>query len=78
MMLADLAKRLDARLTLAALESLSEEKIGEFEDMVSTTKSVLEITDYLSENVPNVAEVYAKALIEFRNSYLNRKPINLA
>lgn len=78
MVLADLAKRLDSRLTLAALEALPEDKIEEFEDLVSTNKSVLEISDYLSENIPNVANVYAKALVEFKRSYLEKNPLNLA
>jgi hypothetical protein len=70
-MLADLAKRLDARLTLAAISALPEEKVDKFEDMLSENKSVLEIVDFLSDNVPNIAEVYAKALVEFKRSYLS-------
>lgn len=70
-MLADLAKRLDAKLTLAALAALPSEKIAEFEDMLSDSKSVLEIADYLNENVPNIAQVYAQALVEFKRSYQN-------
>ena len=78
MVLADLAKRLDTRLTLAALEALPEDKITEFEDMISTNKSVLEVSDYLNENIPNVAQVYAKALVEFKRNYLEKSPVNLA
>lgn len=70
-MLADLAKRLDAKLTLAALAVLPEEKVAEFEDMLSGNQSVLEISGYLEENIPNIAEVYAKALVEFKRSYLS-------
>ena len=68
--LADLAKRLDAQLTLAAIAALPEDKVEEFEDLVGQEKSVLEIPDYLERNIPNIAEVYAKALVEFKRSYL--------
>jgi len=69
-MLSDLAKRLDAKLTLAALSVLPEGKIQEFEDLVSQNKSTVEIPDFFFENIPNVAQVYAQALVEFRKSYL--------
>lgn len=69
-MIVDLAKRLDAKLTLAAIAALPEDKIEEFEDLIGERKSVLEISDYLEENIPNVFAVYAQALIEFKRSYL--------
>lgn len=68
----ELAQRLDAKLTLAALVAMPNKKVPSFEKLLSAKAPVFEVTQFLDENVPNIEHVYAQAIVEFRNSYLNK------
>lgn len=70
-MLVDLAKRLDAKLTLAAISALPDCEIGTFEELLSRNAPVSKLTKFLGENVPNIADVYAQALVDFKKNYLH-------
>lgn len=68
----ELVIRLDAKLTLAALESLPNEKLKEFKSLLSQDKTPSQISGYLNKNIPNIEEVYALAFADFRKVYLGR------
>lgn len=68
----DLAIRLDTKLTLAALEALPADKFVELKRLLSRKKSPAQISDFLNKNVPNVGEVYALALSDFKKLYLGK------
>ncbi len=68
----ELAVRLDAKLTLAALESLPDEVVGEFKSLLSRDKTPFQISGFLNKNIPNIGEIYAKAFADFRKVYLGR------
>jgi hypothetical protein len=66
---ADLRQRAERQINGAILAAMPPEKLEEF-DKVTDSGNDEEIQKFCSDNIPNVAEVTAQALINFRNSYL--------
>ena len=71
-MLIELARKLDAKLTLAALSSMPDEKVRVFADLLASKEHVSKVTSFINKNVPNVEKIYAQALVEFRTAYMAR------
>ena len=66
----DLYARLDNKLIAAAFENMPAEHVDAFSVLVDKKASGGELNAFLSENVPHAKEIFANALIDFRNSYL--------
>lgn len=69
-MLKDLNGRLEDRLILTAIDNLSEEKQVELEGMAESGVGAGEMEAFVKENVANWEEVFSKALVDFRETYL--------
>lgn len=70
-MIQDLAARLEDRLILAAVEKLPQEKQEELANLASDKNNAKEVMDFLQTNIPDYDEVFAQALIDFREVYLS-------
>lgn len=66
----DLAERAEDRVNMAVLANMPEEKLAEFNRLLDTA-TLPEIQEYCQENIPDLDEVIAKELVNFRNIYLN-------
>jgi len=72
-MINDLNTRLEDRLILVALNNMPADKQDELEQMAENKASAGEIEAYVKANIPNWEEVFAKALMEFREIYLGKQ-----
>ena len=70
--LEDLAMRLDAKLTLAALEALPTDKVSEFKRLLSQKQTPAQILSFLNKNIANIGEFYSLAISDFRKLYLGK------
>lgn len=66
----ELFKLLDARLTTVAVENLSEENLTQFERMLEEKKDKQDVEMFLRDKIHNAPELFAQAMLDFRNSYL--------
>ena len=71
-MLAQLAERLEAKLTWTAIGRLPAEKVAEFQKLLRQDSSEAVLREYLEINVPNIEQIYAQTLEDFRQIYLGR------
>lgn len=69
-MIKELFLRLDNFMLTTIVESLPPEKLDEFTKMSDNGGSRDQLENYLKENVPNATEVFARAMIAFRDTYL--------
>lgn len=69
-MIIELYLRLDDYMLGTITEKLSAEKLEEFTKMAEAGKTREELQQYLQTNVPDATEVFANAMIDFRNLYL--------
>lgn len=69
-LLEELAKRLDAKLTIAALSALPSDKVTGFENLLLKKAPAAKLEQYLKDNCLDIGSVYSQALIDFRNTYL--------
>lgn len=69
-MIKELFTRLDSFMLTTIIEALPADKIGEFTRMSESGKSKEELESYLRETVPNSQEVFARAMLQFRDLYL--------
>ena len=70
-LLRDLNVRLEDRLVLTAASKLTAEKQDEFKNMTDKGVPQDEVEKFLRENVPNIEQVFAESMNEFREIYLN-------
>jgi len=71
-MIQDLYVRLEDKLMLAVMESLSPEKRSEFEAKIEEEDlTSVQVEEYIRSNVPGYEQVFAKAFAEFRELYLS-------
>ena|SRR3990167_8258167 len=70
--LSELAMRLDAKLTLAALEALPDDRVGEFKKLLVQKRTSSQISDFLNKNIVNIGEIYSLAFVDFEKQYLGR------
>jgi wyosine [tRNA(Phe)-imidazoG37] synthetase (radical SAM superfamily) len=66
----DLTGRVEDRINAATLENMPKEKLEEFNELLDTANSE-EIQQFCHKNIPNLDEVIAKELLNFRTIYLN-------
>ena len=68
--LVELANRLDAKLTLAALDALPNDKIVGFDKLLTQKSTSGTLAMYLEKNIPQIGQIYEKALVDFKKAYL--------
>lgn len=73
-MINDLNVRLEDRLILAAIDNLTQEQQNEFGRMAEDKVEPAKMQAYLQKNIPNYDNVFAQALIDFRETYLSVQP----
>jgi hypothetical protein len=66
----DLLDRVEDRINATILEKMPPEKLESFNNLLDQS-SEEEIQAFCVENIPNLDEVIAKALVEFKDTYLN-------
>ena len=66
----ELKSRVHDFINVGLLEAMPEEKYGDFEALLDRDAPEEEYQAFINENVPNVQEVFAKALMKFRATYL--------
>lgn len=71
-MIVDLNRRLEDRLILTAIDSLPPDKQEELEQMAESGAGAGDMESFVKSNIPNWEEVFSKALLEFRESYLGK------
>lgn len=70
--IADLAKRLDAKIMLAALSALDNRGLVSFRDFLAQNPNSKEVAAFFEEKIVNWQEIYLRALAEFKDAYLGR------
>ncbi len=70
-MIVELYLRLDDYMLGTITEKLPEENMEEFTKMAEAGKSREELQQYLQTYIPNATELFANAMIDFRNLYLS-------
>lgn len=65
----DLTDRVEDRINATILENMPAEKMEEFNAILDQDDSQA-IQNFCQHNIPNLAEVIAQALAEFRDTYL--------
>lgn len=65
----DLVDRLEERVNLALVQFMPPEKLDEFEQLVSS-KNLEDIAKFCAENIPNLEQIIASELLNFRTTYL--------
>ena len=70
-MKADLSDRLEDRVNAAILEKMPAAKLAEFEKLLDDDVSDEETQKFCREQIPNLDEVIAAALVEFQRTYLH-------
>ena len=65
----DLADRLEDRINAVILEKIPPEKLEEFEKLLDTAADQ-EMQEYCQQNIPDLDQAIAGALLEFKNTYL--------
>lgn len=66
---ADLLSRVEDRINMVVISNLSEEKLGEFNELMDKDVSDEEMQKFCSDNIPNLAQLIASELIVFRQTY---------
>ena len=69
-MIKQLFVRLDNFMLTTIMEALPGEKLEEFTKMSEEGKDRTELEAYLKANIPNAEEVFARAMLTFRDMYL--------
>lgn len=69
-MLKELFARFDNFMTSSIVENLAEEDMEEFIQMGNEGKSKEEIEKFITEKIPNAQDVFSKAMMDFRDTYL--------
>jgi len=65
----DLRPRIESFVNVSILKNIPEDKLEEFEKMLDTTDPV-RIQEFCSKNIPDLNQIVAVALADFRDSYL--------
>lgn len=69
-MMAALSQQLDSALMAGALEVLPEDKLDEYEQLISSQPSAEKLQQFFSQNIPNLQDVYRLVMVEFRRQYV--------
>lgn len=73
-MIKQLYRRLDNFLTATIMNHLPPEHMDAFIKLNEEKKSQPEIEQFLKKNMPNAEDVFAKAFVDFRKTYLGETP----
>jgi hypothetical protein len=65
----DLRPRIESFVNISILKNVPEDKLEEFEKILDTNNPV-QIQDFCSKNIPDLNQIVAIALANFRDSYL--------
>ena len=65
----DLSTRVEERINAVIVNNLSEEKLGEFNEMLNKNASDKEMQDFCLKNIPDLPQLIASELIVFRDTY---------
>ena len=66
----DLSTRVEERINAVIVNNLSEEKLGEFNDMLDKNANDKEMQDFCLKNIADLPQLIASELIVFRDTYL--------
>lgn len=66
----DLLGRVEDRINAITLENMPREKLEEFNKLLDTA-NMEDIQKFCQNNIPDLNEIIAKELLNFRNIYLN-------
>lgn len=69
-MLADLRARLQDRLLGTVIINLSEQDLEGFNKLLDQNANEEQVAKFIDEKVPNATELFATAMLGFRNDYL--------
>lgn len=67
----DLLSRVEDRVNMVIISNLSEEKLGEFNELMDKNVSDEEMQKFCSDNIPNLSQLIATELVVFRQTYLS-------
>jgi len=66
----DLLSRVEDRINMVIISNLSEDKLGEFNELMDKNISDEEMRKFCSDNIPDLAQLIASELIVFKQAYL--------
>ena len=66
----DLKNRLEDRFVVTVLSNLNDEQITKFREISESSGNVEEMNKFISSTIPNAEELFARAMLSFRNVYL--------
>jgi|GEM_PF-5045028 len=69
-MLSDLRSRLENRLLGTIVMNLPEEELNTFNKMLDNGAGDEQVAKFIDDKVPNSTELFAAAMVSFRNDYL--------
>ncbi len=69
-MLSDLYARLEDWMFGHVLSVLNDEQLTEYRELLESKASQEKLEEFLNKHVPNAADVFAAAMLDFRKSYL--------
>lgn len=70
-MIADLYTRLEDRLTVTALSYLNADQVKQLDGMTGgSAKYSNDVDAFFKKHIPDYEQVFAKALLDFRNLYI--------
>lgn len=67
----DLMDRVESRVNASILEYMPPEALPQFEELLDADVSDEEMQAFCAKQIPNMEEVLASALLEFRQTYLS-------
>lgn len=70
-MLQELFKRLDNYILLSISDNLPADKLEIFTRMAENKASAEQMKTYLQENIPDSTQIFAQAMLDFRDYYLS-------
>lgn len=66
----DLLSRVEDRMNMTILNELPEDALPAFEELLDKEESEEDMKKFISSKIPDLDEKIAKALVDFRNTYL--------
>lgn len=69
-MLSDLYARLEDWLFGQIIDALSDDDLTQFRELMENKASQEQLEEFLEKKIPNAKEIFSKAMLDFRKSYL--------
>jgi len=67
----DLNLRLENLINVTIVNSLPDEKLEEFEELIDKQVGVEEMQKFMSDNIQGLPDLISRTLLDFRKKYLN-------